>query len=92
MDLLSPLTVNAVSKSSPCLLEGVIQTAKYPTDFQMKPKQEQCNHFHLNLKIASSERGRTAQTHFVDNIKQTLAEIDLELKQTLLKSIYYDHY
>lgn len=65
--------------------------AKYPTDFQMKPKHEQCNHSHLNFKITSSER-RTAQTHFVDNIKRTLAEIDLELKQSLLKSIYYCHY
>jgi len=84
--------MNAFLKSSPQFLEGVIQMAKYPTDSQMKPKHEERNHFHLNFKISSSERGRIAQTHFVGNIKQTLAETDLELKQSSLKSIYYCHY
>lgn len=63
------------------------QSFKRPTDFQIKPKQ--CNCFHLNFNLL---RERTAQTHFVGNSKQTSAEIHLELKQSLLKYIYYCHY
>lgn len=44
------------------------------------------------IQTLTSSEVRTAQTHFVSNIKETLAEIDLELKQILLKSTYYCHY